>query len=219
VSLHFTHPAELTPEVERACCRLADAGIPLGSQTVLLKGINDDPSTLGALWQGLMRRRVRPYYLYQCDPILGSAHFRTPVRRGLELIQSLRGHTSGYAIPTYVIDAPGGGGKIPLLSNYVERVDATGLWLKSFTGSLHHYPDPSPPEERHTPVPFVLLRAPTQPSSGSQNACDELAVTPPVGRRGPGQTGVGGEAGIGIDLQNPDLAPRVHPIVDPRVSP
>ncbi|MDO9111117.1 MAG: KamA family radical SAM protein, partial [Desulfatirhabdiaceae bacterium] len=119
VSIHVTHPDELTPEVEAACARLADAGIPLGSQTVLLKGLNDNISSLKDLMHGLIKFRVKPYYLYQCDPIPGSSHFRTPVSKGLEMIQGLRGHTSGYAVPTFAIDAPGGGGKIPLLPEYV----------------------------------------------------------------------------------------------------
>ncbi len=119
MSLHFTHPTELTPEVTEATARLADAGIPLGSQTVLLKGINDSVETLKPLFHGLLTRRVRPYYLYQCDPISGSSHFRTSVDQGLKIMQGLRGHTTGYAVPTYVIDAPGGGGKIPLLPDYV----------------------------------------------------------------------------------------------------
>jgi lysine 2,3-aminomutase len=148
MSLHFTHPAELTRETERACSRLADAGIPLGSQTVLLKSVNDDADTLRALWQGLMRVRVRPYYLYQCDPILGSSHFRTPVRHGLEIIKAVRGHTSGYAVPTFVIDAPGGGGKIPLQPDYVDQVDERGVWLESFTGTRHLYPESSPDLDR-----------------------------------------------------------------------
>src|SRR5919106_1404434 len=115
MSLHFTHPAELTPEVTEACTRLADAGIPLGSQTVLLKDINDSVDILKTLFHGLLRRRGKPYYLYQCDPISGSSHFRTSIDKGLEIMQGLRGHTTGYAVPTYVVDAPGGGGKIPLL--------------------------------------------------------------------------------------------------------
>ena len=142
MSLHFTHPRELTPEVTEACGRLADAGIPLGSQTVLLKGINDDVATLGQLFRGLLVRRVRPYYLYQCDPIKGSAHFRTSVQKGLEIIQGLRGHTSGYAIPSFVIDAPGGGGKIPLLPDPVVGRDGQDLLLRSYTGAVFRYPDP-----------------------------------------------------------------------------
>ena len=119
MSLHFTHPTELTPEVKRSTARLADAGLPLGSQTVLLAGINDSVETLKNLFHGLLKNRVRPYYLFQCDPIKGSAHFRTPVEKGLEIIKGLRGHTTGYAVPTFVIDAPGGGGKIPLLPEYL----------------------------------------------------------------------------------------------------
>lgn len=141
MSLHFTHPCELTPETVEACTRLADAGIPLGSQTVLLKGVNDDVETLRKLFHGLLRARVRPYYLYQCDPISGSAHFRTPVSKGLELIQQLRGFTTGYAVPTFVIDAPGGGGKIPLLPEYVIGRDGGDILLKNFEGNVYRYPD------------------------------------------------------------------------------
>jgi lysine 2,3-aminomutase len=142
-SLHFTHPAEMTPEVEQACNRLADAGIPLGSQTVLLKGINDDLATMRALMHGLLKLRVKPYYLYQCDPIVGSAHFRTPVETGLAIIEGLRGHTSGYAVPQFVVDAPGGGGKIPLMSNYVLGRDGSDLLLRNFQGRVFRYPDPA----------------------------------------------------------------------------
>lgn len=141
ISLHFTHPDELTPETALACARLADSGIPLGSQTVLLAGINDDVSTMTALMHGLIRNRVRPYYLYQCDPIPGSSHFRTPVDTGLEIIRGMRGHTSGYCVPTYVIDAPGGGGKIPLQPAYVQGRDSSGLILSNFEGRTFHYPD------------------------------------------------------------------------------
>jgi lysine 2,3-aminomutase len=142
MSLHFTHPKELTPEVAEACDRLADAGVPLGSQTVLLKGVNDEVATLEALFHGLLRNRVRPYYLYQCDPITGSAHFRTPVEKGLEIIEGLRGHTSGYAVPSYVIDAPGGGGKIPLLPDYLVGRDGDDLLLRNYEGRLFRYRDP-----------------------------------------------------------------------------
>ena len=141
ISLHFMHPAELTTECHRACSRLADAGIPLGSQTVLLSGINDSVEVMRRLMQGLLRMRVRPYYLYQCDPIAGSSHFRTPVETGLEIISGLRGHTTGYAVPTYVIDAPGGGGKIPLCpESLVERRDDEIL-LRNYQGGLFSYPD------------------------------------------------------------------------------
>lgn len=141
MNIHFTHPDEITPEVAHACTRLADAGIPLGSQTVLLAGINDDLETMKRLLHGLLRIRVRPYYLYQCDPIPGSSHFRTPVQTGLEILRGLRGHTTGFAVPTFVIDAPGGGGKIPLLPDYVEGREEQGLILKNYEGRRFSYPD------------------------------------------------------------------------------
>jgi len=147
MSLHFTHPDELTPETAQACNKLADAGIPLGSQTVLLKGVNDTVETMTRLNQGLLRYRVRPYYLYQCDPVQGSSHFRTTVDKGLEIIAGLRGYTTGYAVPQYVIDAPGGGGKIPLLPSYVHNHDGTTLSLKNYRGNLYRYPDPVLPTQ------------------------------------------------------------------------
>jgi lysine 2,3-aminomutase len=141
LSIHFTHPDELTQEVNEACSRLADAGIPLGSQTVLLKEINDNVETMKKLMQGLLKNRVRPYYIYQCDPILGSAHFRTPVEKGLEIIKGLRGHTSGYAVPHYVIDAPGGGGKIPLLPEYFIGREGSDVLIRNYEGNIYRYPD------------------------------------------------------------------------------
>lgn len=140
MSIHCTHPAELTSEAREACTRLADAGIPLGSQTVLLAGVNDRVDTMKSLLHGLLRIRVRPYYLYQCDPIVGSGHFRTTVEKGLEVIQGLRGHTTGYAVPTYVIDAPGGGGKIPLLPEYVVGREGGDLLLRNYAGRIYRYP-------------------------------------------------------------------------------
>ncbi len=142
MSVHFLHPDECTPESKRACERLSDAGIPLGSQTVLLRGVNDNVETMKQLVHRLLTMRVRPYYLYQCDPISGSAHFRTPVSKGLEIIQGLRGHTTGYAVPTFVIDAPGGGGKIPLQPESVVGRDGDWLVLKNFEGREFRYPDP-----------------------------------------------------------------------------
>jgi lysine 2,3-aminomutase len=141
ISIHCTHPDELTPEVSQACERLADAGIPLGSQTVLLAGVNDDVETMKRLMHGLLKIRVRPYYLYQCDPILGSAHFRTSVEKGIEIIQGLRGHTTGYAVPTYVIDAPGGGGKIPIFPECIVSHNGDGLLLRNYQGRTYSYPD------------------------------------------------------------------------------
>ncbi len=143
MSLHFTHPDELTPEVADACGRLADAGVPLGSQTVLLKGVNDDLDTMKRLMHGLLKIRVKPYYLYQCDPISGSAHFRTPVSKGVELIRGLRGHTTGYAVPTFVVDAPAGGGKIPIGPDYVAGYEGDDLKLSSYDGGTYRYPDPT----------------------------------------------------------------------------
>ncbi|QJT09650.1 KamA family radical SAM protein [Oceanidesulfovibrio marinus] len=144
MSCHMMHPRELTPETNQAFERLADAGLPLGSQTVLLAGINDAPETLAALFHGLLKVRVRPYYLYQCDPIHGSAHFRTSVAKGVELMSALRGHTSGYAVPTYVIDAPGGGGKVPIYANTMLGRDEQGLALVNYEGRVYHYPDYAP---------------------------------------------------------------------------
>lgn len=141
ISIHAMHPAEQTREMKKACERLSDAGIPLGSQTVLLSGINDDVHTMKKLMQGLVRMRVKPYYLYQCDPIVGSAHFRTTVSKGLEIYQGLRGHTTGYAVPTYVIDAPGGGGKIPLLPDTCLGRDGNDILLKNYEGNVYRYPD------------------------------------------------------------------------------
>jgi lysine 2,3-aminomutase len=164
ISIHFTHPDELTPESSQACERLADAGIPLGSQTVLLAGINDDVETMKRLVHGLLKIRVKPYYLYQCDPIWGSAHFRTPVEKGLEIIQGLRGHTSGYAVPTYAIDAPGGGGKIPLLPDYLVGREADYLVLKNYEGRIFRYPEPCP-GQRHSTDP------PLRPEAKERRSC------------------------------------------------
>ncbi|MFH0952741.1 MAG: KamA family radical SAM protein [Verrucomicrobiota bacterium] len=141
LSVHFTHPDELTPEAEKACCRLADGGIPMCSQTVLLKGVNDDTDTIKRLMLGLLRVRVKPYYLHQCDAITGSAHFRTPVRKGLEIIRSLHGFTTGYAVPQFMIDAPGGGGKVPVTPEYVVGRKGGRLLLRGFQGKVFSYND------------------------------------------------------------------------------
>ncbi len=142
MSIHFTHPTEITPETREATARLADAGIPLGSQTVLLKDINDDTEVMKSLMHNLLTMRVKPYYLYQCDPIKGSGHFRTPVHKGIEIIQSLRGHTTGYACPMFVVDAPGGGGKILLAPDAVAGREGDDLLLRNFEGRIFRYPDP-----------------------------------------------------------------------------
>jgi len=141
LSIHFTHPDELTQEVTEACNLLANSGVPMGSQTVLLKGVNDDLPVMKKLMLGLLKIRVRPYYLYQCDPILGSAHFRTSIKHGLEIIAGLRGFITGYAVPQYVVDAPGGGGKIPLLPEYYQGRENGMVVLKNYEGKLYYYPD------------------------------------------------------------------------------
>jgi len=142
MSIHVTHPRELTAEVTESFARLADAGIPLGSQTVLMKGINDDAAIMTPLMQGLLKRRVKPYYLYQMDPIRGSGHFRTTVEKGIEIIRALRGHTTGYASPAFCVDAPGGGGKILIAPDSVVGRDGDDLLLRNFEGKVYRYPDP-----------------------------------------------------------------------------
>jgi lysine 2,3-aminomutase len=152
VNTHFNHPRELTPEARAACGRLVDAGIPVGNQSVLLRGINDDPAVMESLLRGLVRARVRPYYLYQCDLVRGVEHFRTPLGRGLQLMEYLRGRLSGLAIPSFVVDLPGGGGKIPLLPNYVVSLGADHTVLRNGEGMLVAYPDPGAPA-RTAPAP------------------------------------------------------------------
>lgn len=143
MNIHFNHPKEITPEVERALAMLADAGIPLGSQTVLLAGINDCPNIMLALVRKLVKNRVRPYYLYQCDLVHGAAHFRTPVAKGIEIMEALRGHTSGFAIPAYVIDMPGGGGKVPILPNYLLSMSESKVVLRNYEGFISTYVQPT----------------------------------------------------------------------------
>jgi lysine 2,3-aminomutase len=146
MSIHVNHPKELTEEVRAALGRLADAGIPLGNQSVLLKGVNDDAAVMKVLVQKLLRCRVRPYYLYQCDLIQGSSHLRTSVAKGLEIIENLRGHTTGYAIPQYVIDGPGGGGKIPINPDYVVAKTPDSIVLRNYKGDIYEYPEIAPVE-------------------------------------------------------------------------
>ena len=139
ISIHFNHPKEITKRSKIACDMLADAGIPLGSQTVLLKGINDRPYIMRKLMHELLKTRVRPYYIYQCDPVRGTSHFRTPVAVGINIIEKLRGHTSGYAVPVYVIDGPGGGGKIPVGPNYVLSQAKSKYVLRNYKGKIYTY--------------------------------------------------------------------------------
>ena len=142
VNTHFNHPNELTPEAAEACERLVDAGIPLGNQSVLLRGINDSPQVIEKLCRGLVRMRVRPYYLFQCDLVRGVEDFRTPLSRGLEIMEYLRGRLSGLAIPSFVVDAPHGGGKIPLLPNYIVSMSPSHTVLRNYEGILVTYPEP-----------------------------------------------------------------------------
>jgi lysine 2,3-aminomutase len=141
LSIHSNHPRELTTEVRDALGRLANAGIPLGNQSVLLRHVNDDPEIMKAQVQKLLRCRVKPYYLYQCDLIAGSAHLRASVRKGLEIMEHLRGHTTGYAVPQYVIDAPGGGGKVPINPDYVLSRNADRVVVRNYEGKVFEYPE------------------------------------------------------------------------------
>ena len=143
LNTHFNHPNEVTPESKQACARLADAGIPLGNQSVLLRGVNDCTHIMKKLVHDLVKMRVRPDYIYICDLSLGIGHFRTPVSKGIEIIENLRGHTSGYAVPTFVVDAPGGGGKIPVMPNYVISQAPNRVVLRNYEGVITTYTEPT----------------------------------------------------------------------------
>jgi lysine 2,3-aminomutase len=147
MSLHFVHPDELTPETAAACNRLADAGIPLGGQMVLLRGVNDDALTIKQLCQRQLTMRVKPYYLHQCDAIAGSDHFRTTVAHGRAILQALHGWTTGYAVPQYMIDAPGGGGKVPVVPDYVVRQEGADFVIRNYAGHLYRYREGAPDAE------------------------------------------------------------------------
>jgi len=158
MSVHVNHPRELTVEVKEALGRLADAGVPLGNQSVLLRGVNDDAETMKTLVQKLLMCRVRPYYLYQLDLIKGSSHLKVPVRKGIEIIEALRGHTTGYAVPQYVIDAPGGGGKVPVNPGYTLYHDAEKVVVRNFEGKIFEYPENGAPSAAAAkPAPKVDL--------------------------------------------------------------
>ena len=144
ISIHTNHPRELTTEVRTALERLANHGVPLGNQSVLLRGVNDDPDLMKSLVHKLLMCRVRPYYLYQCDLIQGSSHLRASVHKGIEIIESLRGHTTGYAVPQFVIDAPGGGGKVPVNPDYVLMRDEQRTLIRNYEGKVFEYPEPPP---------------------------------------------------------------------------
>ncbi len=148
LNTHFNHPKEITPEASKALAMLADAGIPLGCQTVLLRGVNDCPTVMKRLMHKLVMNRVRPYYIYQCDLSEGIEHFRTKVSKGIEIMEHLRGHTSGYAVPTFVVDAPGGGGKIPVGPNYLISASDKKVVLRNYEGGIFSYPEPDVPPSK-----------------------------------------------------------------------
>ena len=159
MNIHINHPREITPEVADACDKLTRAGVPLGNQSVLLRGVNDHPVIMQKLLRELVKIRVRPYYIYQCDLVHGAGHLRTTVSKGLEIMESLRGHTSGYSIPTYVVDAPGGGGKIPVSPNYVVSQSADKLILRNFEGYIAAYSEPTDYTGPDMPIPAEWERS------------------------------------------------------------
>ncbi len=142
LNTHFNHPNEITPEAAEACAKLANAGVPLGNQSVLLRGINDCTHVMKRLMHELVKIRVRPYYIYICDQSMGIGHFRTPISKGIEIIENLRGHTSGYAVPTFVVDAPGGGGKIPIMPTYLVSQSPHRVVVRNYEGVLSTYTEP-----------------------------------------------------------------------------
>lgn len=165
INVHVNHPREITPPAEVALARLADAGIPLGSQTVLLAGVNDCPSVMRALVHALVRNRVRPYYVYQCDLVQGAAHFRTPVTKGIQIMEALRGHTSGFAVPTFVIDAPEGGGKVPILPQYLLSMSDCHVVVRNYEGLVSTYAQPAD-YVPHDPTTCAYCR--TRPDEGDR---------------------------------------------------
>lgn len=209
MNIHVNHAKEVTPELARACAKLADAGIPLGNQSVLMAGVNDHPDTIKALCHALVKIRVRPYYLYQCDLVAGSGQFRTSISAGLEIMEALRGHTSGYAIPTYVVDLPGGGGKVPVLPSYLISVSNDRAVFRNFEGYIATYVQP---DNYQRPKRNRWTGAPTE-EVGQKGVASLLAgegmVLRPEGWTGAhtrgrddDQAGTGGEAG---QLLNPDV--------------
>ncbi|MGH2510215.1 MAG: KamA family radical SAM protein, partial [Ktedonobacteraceae bacterium] len=180
LNVHVNHPKEITSEVAQAFALLADGGIPLGSQSVLLAGINDCPNIMLALVQSLVRHRVRPYYLYQCDLVRGSGHFRTPVAKGIEIMEALRGHTSGYAIPTYVVDAPLGGGKLPLLPNYLLSMSESRVVLRNYEGYITSYTQPSN-YQSHDPKHCAYCQAYPPPMGVAALLAGETSTIAPEG--------------------------------------
>ncbi|MCC6615917.1 MAG: lysine 2,3-aminomutase [Anaerolineae bacterium] len=225
MNVHVNHPKEITPEVSQALARLADAGIPLGNQSVLLAGINDSVNIQRELVHKLVRNRVRPYYLYQCDEVEGAGHFRTTVSKGIEIIEGLRGHTSGYAVPTYVVDAPGGGGKIPVMPQYLISQSPGRVVLRNYEGYITTYTEPTD----YDPHLIDALdrqsshrREPGQGGVSTLLAGESMAIKPEgfdeTHARGGGQHRLNQDAtkwqphgiGEGEILQPPPITPELH---------
>jgi lysine 2,3-aminomutase len=181
LNIHVNHPNEITSELAQACDRLSKAGIPLGNQSVLLAGVNDCVHVQRQLVQDLVRLRVRPYYLYQCDMVEGAGHLRTPVAKGIEIIEGLRGHTSGYAVPTFVVDAPAGGGKIPMMPNYALSQSDSRVVLRNFEGFITTYQEPTDykPHDPRTCL-FCQSRRPEPGQAGVTSLLDgeQIAIKP-----------------------------------------
>ena len=183
INIHINHPKELTPEVREACAKLADAGIPLGAQTVLMAGINDCANTMKTLVHELVKMRVRPYYLYQCDLSQGIGHFRTPVSVGLSIIESLRGHTTGFAVPTFCVDAPGGGGKVPIMPQYMISQNDRKVVVRNFEGVIATYTEPDHYEHHHTDNCEYCRRAAPKEGVAKLLAGDAVVLEPEGLRR------------------------------------
>jgi len=183
MNTHFNHPAELTEESVAALGRLANAGIPLGCQTVLLRGVNDDPAVMKELMQKLLKARVRPYYIYMADQVAGGEHFRTTVEKGLEIVKALRGWTSGLAVPHFVIDAPGGGGKVPLLPEYVEEINEDEVIFRNYAGERYVYKQPRQTISVTTPADAAAAESGIVPIRGAKKARPAGKKTAPRKRK------------------------------------
>jgi len=178
LNIHVNHPNEITAELAEACDRLTKAGIPLGNQSVLLAGVNDNVHIQRRLVHDLVRMRVRPYYLYQCDLVEGAGHFRTPVAKGIEIIEGLRGHTSGYAVPDYIIDAPGGGGKIPVSPNYLLSMSDHKIILRNFEGFVTTYEEPLDYDPKQAAKPGSKRPEPGQSGISGLLDGDQMFIKP-----------------------------------------
>jgi lysine 2,3-aminomutase len=178
MNIHVNHSNEITAELAEACDRLTRAGIPLGNQSVLLAGVNDNVHIQRQLVQDLVRIRVRPYYLYQCDLVEGAGHFRTPVGKGVEIIEGLRGHTSGYAVPSFIVDAPGGGGKIPVQPNYLISMSDHKIVLRNYEGLITTYEEPTDYHPEQAAKPQFKRPEPGQTGITGLLDGDELLIKP-----------------------------------------